>query len=304
MSRPEAAAPPRRCGFAAIVGRPNVGKSTLLNHLLRRKVSITSRRPQTTRHRIVGVRTEGSRQCLFVDTPGLDARPGRALNRIMNQTARSAAADVDVVLLVTERLVFNDADRAALAALEGARSPLMLVINKVDRIADRERLLPHIEKMSRLRPFAEIVPVSALRGHNLDVLAGLVMDRLPAGEFLFPPERLTDRDARFQAAELVREKLTRQLGDELPYDATVEIESWRRRGAVLHIRGLILVNRPGQKRILIGRDGRRLKRIGESARREMERAFGSGVMLSLWVKTRSGWADDDRALRSLGYTEG
>ncbi len=302
MSGPDAA--PRRCGFAAIVGRPNVGKSTLLNHLLRRKLSITSRRPQTTRHRIVGVRTEGNRQCLFVDTPGLDDRPGRALNRIMNQTARAAAADVDVVLLVAERLVFNDADRAALASLDGARCPLMLVINKVDLIADRERLLPHIERLSRERPFAEIVPVSALRGHNLDVLAGLVMDRLPAGEFLFPPERLTDRDERFHAAEFIREKLTRQLGDELPYDATVEIESWRRRGAVLHIRGLILVDRPGQKRILIGRGGRRLKRIGEAARREMERAFGSGVMLSLWVKTRSGWADDDRALRGLGYTEG
>ncbi|MEX0618708.1 MAG: GTPase Era [Pseudohongiellaceae bacterium] len=291
---------PRRCGFIAIIGRPNVGKSTLLNHLLRQKISITSRKPQTTRHRITGVHTTSDTQFIYVDTPGLHSNHSRSLNRIMNETVVSVINDVDVILFVVERLQWSPADEQVLKAVAGIPVPVLLIINKVDQVADKTRLLPHIGKLAR-HNFAEIIPVSALGGHNLEALEETLQHYLPEGPFLFPEEQVTDRSSRFMAAELIREKITRQLGDELPYEITVEIEKFTQDGPVLHIHGLILVDKKGQKQILIGKDGERLKSIGSAARVDMEEVFQTRVMLNLWVKVKSGWADDERALRSLGY---
>ena len=312
--------PDTRCGVVAIVGRPNVGKSTLLNHIMGCKLSITSRRPQTTRHRILGISSSDSVQTVFVDTPGLHGTRRRPLNRLLDETARKSLQDVDLVLLVCERLVWNDADQRVLEAVLSSfprkresrtdsqrqsrcppEMPVILIINKVDALRDKRRLLPHIEKLSRLHPFAEIVPLSALGGHNLPELQRLVAARLPSGPFLFPAGQITDRSPGFLAAELIREKVTRQLGDELPYEARVEIEKFQQEEARLNIDALLLVAKAGQKRILIGRDGARLKRIGSAARQDLERAFACPVMLNLWVKLRGGWADDVRALRALGY---
>jgi GTP-binding protein Era len=293
----------RRCGFIALVGRPNVGKSTLLNHFLRQKISITSRKPQTTRHRILGVHTTDDTQFIYVDTPGLHHERKKALNRLMNETVERVIKDVDVVFFVVERLAWTDEDELVLAALAPVSKPVLLLINKVDQLQDKSRLLPHIEALSRKREFAEIIPVSALKGHNLDAIDAITRKYLPAGEFLFPEDQVTDRSARFLAAELIREKITRQLGDELPYEATVEIERFAEQGQMLFVDGLILVEKPGQKQILIGKEGSRLKLIGGAARKDMESAFGKKVMLRLWVKVRSGWADNERALQSLGYTD-
>ncbi|MEQ8314158.1 MAG: GTPase Era [Gammaproteobacteria bacterium] len=291
------------CGYVALVGRPNVGKSTLLNHLLRQKISITSRKPQTTRHRILGINTTGSHQTLFVDTPGLHSDQRKQLNRIMNEAVLTTLRDVDVVVFVVERTVFNETDELVLSKLQQSRVPVILVINKVDLLKDKQLLLPHIEQLSKRYDFAEVVPISALGGHNLETLEQLVHGYLPEGPFLFPEDQVTDRSSRFLAAELIREKVTRQLGDELPYEVTVEIEKFEQEEKVLHIHGLILVDKPGQKKILIGADGSRMKQIGSAAREDMETAFSTKVMLNLWVKVKSGWADDERALQSLGYTD-
>ncbi len=291
------------CGYVAIVGRPNVGKSTLLNHLLKQKISITSRKPQTTRHRILGINSGADHQILYVDTPGVHREQRRQLNRIMNDTVLATLRDVDVVIFVVERTVFNETDEMVLSLLKEIDAPVLLVLNKVDLVGDKNQLLPHIEALSQRFSFKEIVPLSALGGHNLDTLEGLVQELLPEGPFLFPEDQVTDRSSRFHAAELIREKVTRQLGDELPYEVSVEIEQFKQQGKVLHIHGLILVDKPGQKKILVGKDGSRLKRIGSAAREDMEHTFSSKVMLNLWVKVKSGWADDERALQSLGYTD-
>jgi len=288
-----------RCGFIAIIGRPNVGKSTLLNHLLEQKISITSRKPQTTRHRITGIKTVGNTQFVYVDTPGLHKEQKKALNRVMNATVLEVLKDVDVVLFVVERMTFNDEDELVLEALRNIKVPVLLLVNKCDQIENRERLLPHLERLSRKREFAEIIPIAVLTGHNLETVESCVARYLPAGPFLFAEDQVTDRSSRFLAAELIREKITRQLGDELPYEVTVEIEKFAQQGNVLHIHGLILVDKAGQKQIIIGKDGDRLKSIGKAARLDMERAFDSKVMLHLWVKVKSGWADDERALQSL-----
>jgi len=295
--------PPSRCGYIAIVGRPNVGKSTLLNHLLHQKISITSRKPQTTRHRILGINSDEHHQCLFVDTPGLNAQFNKALNKVMNDTVFNVIKDVDLVLFVVERFIWNEADQYVLDALANAKVPVLLIINKIDLVQDKTELLPHIAELAKKREFAEIVPVSALGGHNLETIDNLVKALLPEGPFLFPEDQVTDRSSRFLAAELIREKVTRQLGDELPYEVTVEIEKFERVKSVMHIHGLILVDKKGQKRIVIGKDGERLKQIGSSAREDMETSFDSKVMLNLWVKVKSGWADDERALQSLGYVD-
>lgn len=295
--------PAQRCGYVAIVGRPNVGKSTLLNHMLKQKLSITSRKPQTTRHRILGISSSASHQCIFVDTPGLHAEQGKALNRVMNETVVSVVSDVDVVLFVVDQLNFNSGDEQVLALLQKVDVPVLLIINKVDQLADKTRLLPHIENLAGRHKFAEIVPLSALAGHNMDTLETLVRGYLPVGPFLFPEDQVTDRSSRFLAAELIREKVTRQLGDELPYEVTVEIEEFGQQGNTLHIHGLILVDKPGQKKILVGKNGERLKQIGIAAREDMEKAFECKVMLNLWAKVKSGWADDERALQSLGYLD-
>jgi len=292
-----------RCGFIAIVGRPNVGKSTLLNHLLRQKVSITSRKPQTTRHRILGINSDAEHQCIYVDTPGLHSNQQKALNKVMNNTVVSVINDVDLILFLIEKTNFNEGDQRVLELLSKTHTPVLLLINKIDLVKDKESLLPHINALSKQQDFNEIVPVSALGGHNLRKIEELVKSYLPRREFLFPEDQVTDRSSRFLAAELIREKVIRQLGDELPYEVTVEIENFQQQESILHIHGLILVDKPGQKKILIGKDGERLKRIGSSAREDMETAFETKVMLNLWVKVKSGWADDERALQSLGYMD-
>ena len=291
------------CGYIAIVGRPNVGKSTLLNHLLRQKISITSRKPQTTRHRILGITSENQYQCVFVDTPGLNTAQKKILNRIMNETVLNVVADVDVVVFVIETLKFNEGDRQVLDLLERIDVPVILAINKIDLIKAKDSFLPHIDKLSKLFQFSEVVPISAVTGYNVEKIAELTKNLLPEGQFLFPRDQITNRSSRFLAAELIREKITRQLGEEVPYEATVEVENFVEDGKILKIDGLILVDKPGQKKIIIGKGGSRLKRIGSNAREDMEKIFEKKVMLNLWVKVKSGWADDQRALQSLGYFE-
>lgn len=293
----------KRCGYVAIVGQPNVGKSTLLNHLLGMKLSITSRKPQTTRHKVLGIKTEGNTQLIFVDTPGIHQNRKKAINRIMNRAAESAIRDVDVIVFVIDRLRWDEADMAVAEQLKEVGTPVIVAINKIDRMENRHTLLPLFETMEQVLPGADVVAVSALRGLNLDVLEQAISQHIPVGEHMFPEDQITDRSERFLAAELVREKITRQLGAELPYQVTVEIEDFENRGNIKHISALILVEREGQKKIIIGSSGDRLKKIGQQARLDMERLFGCKVMLNLWVKVRSGWSDDERALRSLGYID-
>lgn len=290
-----------RCGYVAIVGRPNVGKSTLLNHILGQKLAITSRKPQTTRHTMLGIKTEGAVQAIYVDTPGLHKDNDKALNRFMNKSASQALRDVDVVLFVVDRLRWTDEDQMVLEKVRFVTCPVLLVVNKLDRVDDKKDMLPHLEWLATQLPDAEIVPVSALHGRNIDQLEQLIAARLPEGEHFYPDDQITDRSSRFLAAELVREKVMRQLGAEIPYQVTVEIEQFKQEGKILHIHALILVERDGQKKIIIGDGGERMKKIGQEARLDMQKLFGSKVMLNLWVKVKRGWSDDERALSSLGY---
>ncbi|WP_259753328.1 GTPase Era [Pseudomonas sp. GCEP-101] len=290
-----------RCGYVAIVGRPNVGKSTLLNHILGQKLAITSRKPQTTRHTLLGIKTEGDVQAVYVDTPGLHKDNDKALNRYMNRSASAALKDVDVVIFVVDRNRWTDEDQMVYDKVKYVSCPVLLAVNKVDRMEDKGELLPHLQWLAEQLPNAEVVPISAQHGQNLDVLEGLVAERLPESEHFFPEDQITDRSSRFLAAELVREKIMRQLGAELPYQVTVEIEEFKQDGPILHIHALILVERDGQKKIIIGEKGERIKSIGQNARKDMEVLFDSKVMLNLWVKVKGGWSDDERALRSLGY---
>ncbi len=290
-------------GFVALVGRPNVGKSTLLNALLGRKVSIVTRKPQTTRHRILGIHHRDDAQIIYVDTPGLHEGGRTAMNRYMNDAAGSALADVDVVVMLTEAFRWTPADDRVLERLEGVRAPVIAAMNKVDRVADKGRLLPAIAEMDQRRDFAAVIPLSAEKQDNLDALETAIIEHLPTGPALFPPEQTSDRGEQFMAAELVREQLMRHLGDELPYASTVEIEAWEQEGQLRRIAAIIWVERPGQRRIVIGEGGERTKQIGAAARREMERLFGGRVYLKLWVKVREGWSDDARMLQALGYRE-
>lgn len=294
---------PTRCGYVAIVGRPNVGKSTLLNHILGQKLSITSRKPQTTRHQLLGIKTEGDTQAIYVDTPGLHLRDEKAINRYMNRAASSALKDVDLVLFLVDRDRWTEEDDLVLEKVKHLECPVLLVVNKIDRLNDKSELLPLLEQFAEKHTFTEIVPVSALRGHNRDDLEAVIEGYLPEGIHLFPEDQVTDRSERFLAAELVREKIMRQLGEEVPYAMTVEIEEFKVTPRLIEISALILVERQGQKKILIGEKGGRLRQIGTEARKDMERAFDSKVMLRLWVKVKSGWSDDERALRSLGYND-
>lgn len=297
--------PRGRCGYVAIVGRPNVGKSTLMNQILGQKLSITSRKPQTTRHRVLGIKTEEGAQSIYVDTPGMHLGAEKAINRYMNKTASTALKDVDVVVFVVEGTRWTDEDQMVLERLQYATCPVYLVVNKVDQINDRDaNLMPHIQMLAEKREFAGVIPISAQKGQNVDQLEQLIGAQLPEGVHFFPEDQITDRSSRFLAAELVREKLMRQLGDELPYATTVEIEEFAQdEVGVLHISALILVERDGQKRIVIGEKGSKLKVIGRDARQDMERMFDAKVMLHLWVKVKGGWSDDERALRSLGYND-
>lgn len=292
------------CGFVAIVGRPNVGKSTLMNRILGQKVSITSRRPQTTRHQVMGIKTEGEAQFIYVDTPGIHIMAkdrNKAINRFMNQAAVQALRDVDCVVFIIDRTRWSDEDQVVLQRLEHVEAPVILAVNKVDRLQDKASLLPWLEEVGARRDFAAIVPISAKHGTNVPELEAEVAKHLPESVHYFPEDQITDKSQRFLAAELVREKVMRQLGDELPYQMTVEIEEFRDEGRVVHISALILVERQGQKKILIGENGERIKAIGREARLDMERALGAKVMLNLWVKVKRGWSDDERALKSLGY---
>ncbi len=297
--------PDQRCGFVAIVGRPNVGKSTLMNHILGQKLSITSRKPQTTRHQIMGIKTEGDLQIIYVDTPGLHKDDGKkALNRYMNKAASDALRDVDLIVFLVDRTAWTEEDQLVLDKVKHARCPVILAVNKVDQLKDKAALLPIMESHAKRMSFAEMVPLSAKQGHNIDQLEALIKAHIPQGFHHFPDDQLTDKSSRFLAAEMVREKLMRNLGDEVPYGTTVEIEEYKyAENGVLHISALILVERDGQKRIVIGDKGTRIKTIGRDARLDMERMFESKVMLNLWVKVRRGWADDERALRSLGYSD-
>ncbi|WP_280549846.1 GTPase Era [Halomonas sp. 11-S5] len=292
------------CGFVAIVGRPNVGKSTLMNRILGQKVSITSRRPQTTRHQVMGIKTEGEAQFIYVDTPGIHIMAkdrNKAINRFMNQAAVQALRDVNCVVFIIDRTRWSDEDQVVLQRLEHVEAPVVLAVNKVDRLQDKASLLPWLEQVGARRDFAAIVPISAKHGTNVPELEGEVAKHLPESVHYFPEDQITDKSQRFLAAELVREKVMRQLGDELPYQMTVEIEEFRDEGRVVHISALILVERAGQKKILIGENGERIKNIGREARLDMERVLGAKVMLNLWVKVKRGWSDDERALKSLGY---
>jgi GTP-binding protein Era len=290
-----------RCGHVAIVGRPNVGKSTLLNHLMGFKLSITSRKPQTTRHNVLGIVSDDDCQMIFVDTPGIHSQQDKALNRYMNRAAGTAIRDVDVIVFVVDSDKWSEGDDLVARRVFQAGIPVIIAVNKIDRLDNKEELLPYLARLGERFPEAEILPMAALQGHNLDRLQTLIRERLPHSDFFFPDDQVTDRSQRFIAAELVREKITRQLGAEVPYEVAVEIEEWRVENNVTHISALILVERDGQKRIIIGDGGQRLKKIGQQARLDMEALLECKVMLNLWVKVRAGWSDDERALKSLGY---
>jgi GTP-binding protein Era len=293
-----------RCGFIAFVGRPNVGKSTLLNRLLGQKLSITSRKPQTTRHRILGIDTFDNTQLVYVDTPGLHSEEPRAINRLMNRAAASSIEDVDLVVFIVEPNRWTQDDQLVLDHIKNTQAPCILFVNKVDQVDDKETLLPQLQTLSGRHEFIQMIPGSALKGTQVDELKKYLINAVPENDFIFPEDYYTDRSERFLVAEIIREKLIRQLGDELPYSITVEIEQFKtEEDGLLTIHGLILVERSSQKSIVIGKGGQRLKQIGTDARLDIKRLFGQKVFLQLWVKVKDGWADDERALRSLGYNE-
>lgn len=297
---PEAAAPPHRCGHVAIVGRPSVGKSTLLNALVGAKISITSKKPQTTRHRITGVLTEPGRQFVFVDTPGFQTRYRSRLNDRLNRVVRDSLAGVDAIVWVIDAARLTEADRAV-AALLPADIPVIVAVNKIDAVADKAMVLPVLGEVAALRALAAIVPVSAARGTQLAELKTEIAGTLPASPPLYCDEDLTDRDERFLAAEFVREKIFRLLGDELPYATAVTIDEFEQQGRLRKIRATVLVDKASQRAILLGAGGERMKAIASQARADMERLFGGPVFLDVWVRVKRGWADDDAQLARLGY---
>jgi len=293
-----------KSGYVAIIGRPNVGKSTLINRVLGQKLCITSRRPQTTRHRILGVKTSDDSQLIYVDTPGIHISDKRAMNRYMNRAAASSIDDVDVILFVVDGMNWTEEDENVLERLKkSAQAPVLLVINKVDKLADKEELLPHIEKLSAEFDYKNVVPISARKGVNVDQLENEIKKHMPEGELIFPADQFTDRSSRFLAAELVREQLFRHLGQELPYSITVEIEQFDDEEKLYRIGAVIYVERDGQKSIVIGKKGALLKSVGRDARIEMQTLFDKKVFLRLWVKVREGWGDNERMLKNLGYTD-
>lgn len=292
-----------RCGYVAFIGRPNVGKSTLLNALLGQKVSITSRKPQTTRHNLLGIKTRDDYQMLIVDTPGIHGDAPRAINRYLNRNAMSALRDVDVIVFLCDRGRFNADDELVAQAFEQSDAQKIVVINKVDLVEDKADLLPLLSQLQERFPQASIVPVSAEKQLNLEELEKVIRSRLPVSPFYFDRDQVTDRSERFLAAEIIREKIMRQLGDELPYAVTVQIDRFEVVGETAHIDATIFVEKSGQKRIIIGRNGERIKRIGSDASKDMQDMLQQKVMLNTWVKEKSGWSDDERAMRSLGYDE-
>jgi GTP-binding protein Era len=293
-----------KSGYVAIIGRPNVGKSTLINRVLGQKLCITSRRPQTTRHRILGIKTSEDSQLIYVDTPGLHIDDRRAMNRYMNRAAASSIDDVDVILFLVDGMNWTDEDERVLERLKtNAKAPVILVINKMDKLADKNIMLPHIEKLSAQFDYTNVLPISARKGVNIEQLEVEIKKLMPAGELIFPEDQLTDRSSRFLASELVREQLFRHLGQELPYSITVEIEQFDDEEKLYRIGAIIYVERSGQKSIVIGKNGELLKSVGKEARLEMQSLFGRKIFLRLWVKVREGWGDNERMLKNLGYND-
>ncbi|HVV67878.1 MAG TPA: GTPase Era [Gammaproteobacteria bacterium] len=289
------------CGYVAILGRPNVGKSTLLNHLIGQKISITSRKPQTTRHQILGIKTLESAQILYIDTPGIHKQAHHALNRYMNRVATGAIPGVDVIVFMVDGLQWYEDDDLVLKKIETVDRPVILAVNKIDKIADKTALLPHLEMLSKKRQFAAVVPISAKRQADVMALEQVIVRYLPENPPLFPEDQVTDRSERFLVAEIIREKLMRHLGKELPYALTVEIEQFKQTDKLLRIAAVIYVEKASQKRIVIGEDGELLKAVGTEARLEMEKWLADKIFLQLWVKVKRGWSDDERSLQSLGY---
>jgi len=292
-----------RCGYVALIGRPNVGKSTLMNRLLGQKLSITSRKPQTTRHRILGIKTTDNAQIVYVDTPGIHHGDKQALNRYLNRAALSIILDVNVIVFLVEALKWEDEDQLALSHCEKAGCPIILAISKVDLVKDKDKLLPFLKQVSSNHQFAAVIPISAKQGTQLDDLEQCIASHLPLAEPLYPEDQITDRSVRFIAAEIIREKLVRLLGDELPYATSVEIEKFDETADLAKIYAIIWVERDNQKAIVIGKDGAKLKRIGQEARVDLENLLEKKVYLKTWVKVKRGWADDERALHQLGYRD-
>ncbi|MCZ6560931.1 MAG: GTPase Era [Gammaproteobacteria bacterium] len=290
-----------RCGFVALVGRPNVGKSTLLNRLVGKKISIVTPKAQTTRHRILGIVTRPDVQVILVDTPGLHRSDSSYLNRLMNQAAITGLDDADLVLFITEALRWNEKDQRVLDILSSRDRQVVLVINKIDQVRDKKQLLPFIAMLSKKADFAAVVPVSARKSIGLDSLNDEILPRLPVSPALFDSGQLTDRSREFQAAEIIREKLMLMLQEEVPYGTTVQIERYEKSGKGYAISALIWVARSGQKKIVIGSKGSMLKKIGESARKDLKRLVGEPVHLEMWVKVKEKWADNEMAVKSMGY---
>ena len=292
-----------KTGYVALIGRPNAGKSTLLNHLVGQKISITSRRPQTTRHRIHGIKTNENGQIIYVDTPGLHGDEKRAMNRYLNRAANTALLGVDLVVWLVEPLAWHPENDLVLEKLKNVQCPVILAVNKVDLCDDKAQLLPFLEESAKRFPFAEIVPLSALKNINLQALEQSILALLPEGEPIYPQDQITDRPERFFAAEIIREKLIRSLGQEVPHALTVEIEKYKLEKGVVRIHAIIWVEREGQKKIVIGKQGEVLKKVGQQAREDLEKMVERKIYLNLWVKVKRGWSDSERALLSLGYAD-
>jgi len=290
----------KHCGYVAIIGRPNVGKSTLLNEILHKKISITSHKPQTTRHQIFGIKTVENIQAIYVDTPGIHARAKNVLGRFMNRAATAMLEDVDVIVFMLDASAWTQGDELVLKHLQKVKCPVILALNKIDLIKDKKKLLPIIDEMSKKMTFASIVPISVTKNINLDELEKLINSHLPENVFFFPKDQITDKDDRFMIAETVREKIMRVTHKEVPYGTAVMVESLQKKDKILHLDVIIWVERKGQKIIIIGKKGEKLKEIGKQARLDLEKMFGCKIFISLWVKVKEGWVDDKRSLTELG----
>ncbi len=290
-----------RSGYVAIIGRPNVGKSTLLNYILGFHLSITSKKPQTTRHRLLGIKTTSTAQAVYIDTPGLHQKYKGAMHRYMNREAMTTLQDVDVIVFVVDGIKLTEEDEYAIELLAKCEQPIILAVNKIDKINKKERLLPFIDDLNKRLNFSHIVPVSATKGNNVAELEQHIEAHLHLSPAYFPEEQITDKSDRFLASELIREKLMRLLGQELPYAVAVEVEAFEEQPSIIKVSAIIWVERTNQKSIIIGNKGRQLKEIGKQARLSMEKLYAKKVFLKLWVKVKDGWSDDERALKSLGY---
>ncbi|MFM1569165.1 MAG: GTPase Era [SAR86 cluster bacterium] len=291
----------KKTGMVSLIGKTNVGKSTLLNQLVEQKVSITSRKPQTTRQRLLGIKTEGSNQIIYVDTPGFHQGHKRALNKFMNKTALSSIAGVDIVLFVVDALNFSVTDEHLLSQVSTKDNQVMLVINKIDKVAKKEKLIPFVEEVTKLFPFSEVIPISALKRKNIDILEKEITKRLPVGAHLYPEDQIADSSERFLTSEIIREKCISRVGDEIPYRLSVVIDNFKEEDKLITIDGTIYIEKSSQKGIVIGEQGKRLKAIGTAARKDLERMLGNKVMLRLWVKVKKDWTNDRSALNFMGY---